>query len=167
MPAVSQDLRDHSYYVLPTLPGEPVFGGVVVVRHEGTVLINPSPVARTTLDKTPHQLFDKADWVLITHREHARWGRLAANQVTARLAAPACGRPFLKVPVDRWLSDREQLVPGLTVYERDTSAEYGDCDWLLGNANPALPETWRDHEVLQLAQTWWRRLRRWARGGRR
>src|SRR4051812_7841898 len=91
------------------------FNSYAWVRPTGNVLIDPLPMSahdRAHLDK-----LGGAAWIVITNSDHTRGSKDLAAALSAKLAGPIGERDTFPFPCDRWLSERDEVVPGLRVLE--------------------------------------------------
>lgn len=105
------------------------FHGLVWVRPGGNVLIDPLPMSPH--DRAHLDSLGGAAWIVITNSDHTRAAVELAAAYGAKIAGPAAeaeGFPFV---CDRWLSDGDELVPGLTVLTLDGAKTPGEVALLL------------------------------------
>ena len=105
------------------------FHSVAWVREGGNVLVDP-------LEMTEHDLahlksLGGAALVVITNRDHLRGAPRLAEALGARLLGPAAEKPQLSVECDRWLSEGDEIVPGLRVLEMHGSKTPGELALVL------------------------------------
>lgn len=87
------------------------FNTFVWTRPMGNIVFDP-------LEASPHDLehldaLGGVAWIVVTNGDHVRATRALADRYGAKIAAPALERAAFDLPVDRWLDDDEELVPGL------------------------------------------------------
>lgn len=87
------------------------FNTFVWVRPKGNIVFDP-------LEASPHDVdhlvaLGGVAWIVITNGDHLRATRALAARFGAKVAAPTAERAAIDLPVDRWLTDGEELVPGL------------------------------------------------------
>ena len=100
------------------------FNGYAWIRPEGNVLVDPMPMS-------PHDLahlrsMGGAAWIVITNVDHVRDAQALVSEFGARLAGPVKERDSIGLQCDRWLSDGEELVPGLRAIELEGSKTLGE-----------------------------------------
>lgn len=105
------------------------FNGVLWVRPEGNVLIDPMPMSDH--DRAHLHQLGGAAWIVITNSDHTREAAALATALGAKLAGPAAERDTFPFPCDVWLSDGDELVPGLEVLTLDGSKTPGELALLL------------------------------------
>lgn len=112
------------------------FNGIAWIRPTGNVLIDPVPLSE---HDTHHlQELGGASWIVITNSDHIRDAAAIAQQTGAQIAAPI-GEQATFPPVTpptganpiRWLTDGEELVPGLQAIELQGSKTPGELALLL------------------------------------
>ena len=111
------------------------FHSVVWVRGDGrgpaNVAVDPLPL--TDHDRAHLAALGGLAWVVITNSDHARDAAAIAAEFGARVAAPAAETEGVSAPVDRWLRDGDELVPGLRVLALDGSKTPGELALWLGD----------------------------------
>ncbi|MBL1178172.1 hypothetical protein [Pantanalinema sp. GBBB05] len=112
------------------------FNGIAWIRPTGNVLIDPVPLSE---HDTHHlQELGGASWIVITNSDHIRDAQAIAQQTGAQIAAPIGEQatfPLVTPPTGtkpiRWLTDGEELVPGLQAIELHGSKTSGELALLL------------------------------------
>lgn len=105
------------------------FNGIAWVRPGGNVLVDP--VALSNHDWNHLQSLGGVVWIVLTNSEHIRSAKEIADQTYAKIAAPVGEKDSFPIHCDRWLSDGEEVVPGLQVLELHGSKTPGELALLL------------------------------------
>lgn len=105
------------------------FNSVAWIREEGNVLVDPMPMS-------PHDLahlrsLGPVAWIVVTNSDHTRDAATLAGSLEAKIAGPAAEQDGLQIECDRWLSDGDELVPGLVTIELHGSKTPGELALLL------------------------------------
>lgn len=100
------------------------FHSVLWVRPEGNLAIDPLPLS----DHDRRHLLELggAAWVVLTNGDHLRAAVDLVKATGARIAAPAGERGKIGIPIDRWIADGEEVVPGLVAHAMDGSKTAGE-----------------------------------------
>lgn len=99
------------------------------IRPSGNVLIDPLPLSRHDLEHL--NSLGGAAWIVVTTSDHLRAAKYLAQVTGAQIAGPAAERDTFPISCIRWLSDGEELVPGLQVFEMQGSKTPGELTLLL------------------------------------
>jgi hypothetical protein len=105
------------------------FNGFAWIRPEGNILIDP--VALSNHDWNHLESLGGVVWIVLTNSDHFRSAKEIADQTYAKLAAPIAERESFPIECDRYLSDGEELVPGLKILEMQGSKTPGELALLL------------------------------------
>jgi hypothetical protein len=105
------------------------FHSIAWIRSSGNILIDPLPLSDHDLAHL--QSLGGASWIVITNSDHLRASQEIAKITGARIAAPQGERDTFPIPVDRWLSDGESLVPQLKAIELNGSKTPGELALVL------------------------------------
>lgn len=105
------------------------FNSLAWIRGQGNVLIDPLPMSEHDLRHL--EALGGAAWIVITNSDHTRASAELAARFGAELAGPASEREQLGLACARWLSDGDELVPGLPVIELHGSKTPGELALLL------------------------------------
>jgi len=105
------------------------FNSVAWIRPEGNILIDPLPLSNHDRDRL--NSLGGAAWIVITNSDHIRATKDIAQLTGAKIAAPAAEKETFPIPCQRWLSDGEELVPGLKVIELHGSKTPGELALIL------------------------------------
>lgn len=120
------------------------FHGVLWVRPEGNILIDPVPVCEH--DRQHLEQLGGAQWIVITNSDHVRDAENLATITGAKLAGPQAETGNFPIQCDRWLSDSEELVPGLKAFELEGSKTPGELALLLQGDTLITGDLVRAHE---------------------
>ncbi|BAY88705.1 MULTISPECIES: hypothetical protein [unclassified Tolypothrix] len=105
------------------------FNGIAWIRPEGNIIIDP--VALSNHDWNHLNSLGNVAWIVLTNSDHARSAKDIADQTYAKIAGPIAEKDNFPINCDRWLSDGEELVPGLKVIELQGSKTPGELALLL------------------------------------
>jgi glyoxylase-like metal-dependent hydrolase (beta-lactamase superfamily II) len=105
------------------------FNSYFWVRDGGNVVVDPMPMSDHDLAQV--EQLGGAEWIVITNSDHVRDAAALASRLDAKLAGPAAERGALDLPVTRWLSEGDELVGGMQVYELHGSKTPGELALLL------------------------------------
>lgn len=105
------------------------FNGIAWVRPDGNILIDP--VALSNHDWNHLKSLGGVVWIILTNSDHARATLDIAQQTGAKIAGPLAEKDTFPIACDRWLSDGEELVPGLKTIELQGSKTPGELALLL------------------------------------
>ncbi len=105
------------------------FNSVAWIRPEGNILIDPLPLSNHDRDRL--NSLGGAAWIVITNSDHIRATKDIAQLTGAKIAAPIAEKETFPIPCQRWLSDGEELVPGLKVIELHGSKTPGELALIL------------------------------------
>ena len=105
------------------------FNGVLWVRPQGNVLIDPMPLSDH--DSAHLTSLGGAAWIVITNSDHTRGAQALAKELGAKLAGPAGERENFPFECDVWLGDGDELVPGLRAIALEGSKTPGELALLL------------------------------------
>ncbi len=121
------------------------FHSVAWVRPEGNILIDPLPLSEH--DWLHLASLGGAQWIVITNSDHLRASAEIAAKTGAQIAAPAGEQADFPIPVQRWLSDGEIIVPGLAVIELHGSKTPGELALLLQDTTLITGDLVRAHQA--------------------
>lgn len=105
------------------------FNGLLWVRPEGNVAVDPLPM--TPHDRAHLDALGGLAWIVVTNSDHTRDARALADATGARIAAPAAERDAWPWPVDVWLENSDEVVPGLVAHTLDGSKTPGELALVL------------------------------------
>lgn len=105
------------------------FNGYAHVGGEGTVLIDPMPMSTHDL----HHLVSLGPvrLIVMTNSDHTRAAASLARILGTELAGPAAERETFPIACQRWLSDGDEVVPGMRALALEGSKTPGELAlWL-------------------------------------
>lgn len=105
------------------------FNSVAWIRAEGNILIDPLPLS--SHDRAHLDSLGGAAWIVTTNSDHIRAAEEIAGVMGANIAGPAAERESFAIACSRWLSDGDELVPGLLAIELHGSKTPGELALLL------------------------------------
>jgi glyoxylase-like metal-dependent hydrolase (beta-lactamase superfamily II) len=105
------------------------FNSVAWIRPEGNVLIDPLPLS--VHDWTHLHSLGGAATIVITNSDHIRDAESIAQKTGATLLGPRAEQATFPFQCDRWLSDGDEVVPGLAVLELHGSKTPGELALVL------------------------------------
>jgi glyoxylase-like metal-dependent hydrolase (beta-lactamase superfamily II) len=124
------------------------FNSVAWIRIEGNILIDPLPLSEH--DWQHLQSLGGAAWIIVTNSDHLRASEEIAQKTTARIAGPKAEQPTFPIPCDRWLSEGDEVVPGLQVFELHGSKTPGELALLLERSTLITGDLVRAHQADRL-----------------
>lgn len=104
------------------------FNSYAWIRPEGNILIDPLPLS--SHDFAHLNSLGGAAWIVVTNSDHVRAAKSIAHVAGAKIAGPAA-ETEIPIACDRTLSDGEEFVPGLQVFEMQGSKTPGELALLL------------------------------------
>ena len=105
------------------------FHSVIWVREQGNVLIDP--LSMSDHDAGHLQTLGGATIIVITNSDHCRDAENIAAQTGAKIVGPTGEQENFPIACDRWISDNEEIVPGLIAYQLEGSKTPGELALLL------------------------------------
>ena len=105
------------------------FHSLLWVREGGNIVVDPLPMSKH--DEAHLHELGKIAWIVITNSDHTRQSQTLAEATGAKLAGPAGEQETFPFSCDRWLTDGDEIVPGLTAYECHGSKTPGELALLL------------------------------------
>jgi len=124
------------------------FHGLVWVRPEGNVLVDPMPLSDH--DRAHLEALGGAAWVVVTNSDHLRATEEIVGWTGAGVAAPKGEAETWIGSVDRWLEDGDELVPGLKVVTMDGSKTPGELALILEATTLVTGDLVRAHQAGRL-----------------
>ncbi len=121
------------------------FNSIAWIRPAGNVLIDPLPLS--THDRDHLNSLGGVRWIAITNSDHVRAAKEIAQITDAQIAGPAAEQDNFPIKCDRWLSDGEELVPGLEVIELHGSKTPGELALLLEKTTLITGDLVRSHQA--------------------
>ena len=120
------------------------FHGTFWARPGGNVAFDPVPMSEH--DVAHAQKLGGIAWLVLTNAEHVRDAEAIAVRFGAKIAAPSAERDLLRVPVERWLAEGDELVPGLKTIALDGSKTPGELAFLLEDTTLICGDLVRAHQ---------------------
>lgn len=120
------------------------FHSVLWVRPGGNVVIDPLPLSPH--DEAHLNELGGLAHVVITNSDHVRDAARLARETGAKLMGPVQEAPDFPLACDRWLSDGDEVVPGLVVFELDGSKSPGELALVLEGTTLITGDLIRAHE---------------------
>jgi glyoxylase-like metal-dependent hydrolase (beta-lactamase superfamily II) len=124
------------------------FNSIAWVRPEGNILIDPLPLSGH--DWTHLNTLGGAAWIIITNSDHIRDAQAIAQQTQAKIAGPQAEQDTFPFACDRWLKDRDEVVPGLLALELHGSKTPGELALLLDDTILITGDLVRAHRANRL-----------------
>lgn len=121
------------------------FNGVLWVRPEGNVAIDPMPLSEH--DRAHLETLGPLAWVVITNSDHTREAEALARRYGAKLAGPLGEREVFPFACDRWLGEGDELVPGLRALVMHGSKTPGELALLLDDTTLITGDLVRAHRA--------------------
>jgi uncharacterized Zn-binding protein involved in type VI secretion len=124
------------------------FNSVAWIRSGGNVLVDPLPMSEHDLGHLA--ALGGAAWIVVTNSDHTRAASELAARFGAELAGPAGEQDQLGFECARWLSDGDELVSGLRVFELHGSKTPGELALLLERTTLITGDLIRGHALGRL-----------------
>jgi hypothetical protein len=124
------------------------FHSIAWMRPEGNILIDPLPLSDH--DWQHLQSLGGAQWIVITNSDHLRASAEIAQKTGAQLAAPSGEQDSFPIPVQRWLTEGEEIVPGLMAIELQGSKTPDELALILEKTTLITGDLVRAHQAGQL-----------------
>jgi glyoxylase-like metal-dependent hydrolase (beta-lactamase superfamily II) len=124
------------------------FNSVAWIRSEGNILIDPLPLSEH--DWLHLRSLGGAAWIVITNSDHIRAAQEIAQKTSAQIAGPKAEQATFPFPCDRWLSEEEEVVPGLQALELQGSKTPGELALVLEQSTLITGDLIRAHQANQL-----------------
>lgn len=118
------------------------FHSVLWVRERGNVAIDPLPLSRH--DQAHLQELGPLGAIVITNSDHTRAAKPLADLTGARVLGPAAEQG--EIDCDNWLSDGDEVVPGLLAMTLEGSKTPGELVLLLEGTTLITGDLIRAHE---------------------
>ena len=119
------------------------FHSTVWVHPEGNVAIDPLPLSDH--DKAHLRELGGVAWIVITNSDHVRDSIRLAQITGAQLVGPSQEANHFPVECTRWLTDGDEVVPGLSVLELEGSKTPGELALLLNGSTLITGDLIRAH----------------------
>ena len=120
------------------------FHSAVWVRPEGNVVIDPLPLSDH--DEAHLRELGGVAWIVITNSDHVRDSIRLAENTGAQLMGPSQEANDFPVECTRWLTDGDEVVPGMLALELDGSKTPGELALLLEGSTLITGDLIRAHE---------------------
>ena len=120
------------------------FHSVVWVRPQGNVVIDPLPLSDH--DEAQLQELGGVAWIVVTNSDHVRDSIRLAENTGAQLMGPSQEANSFPVACTRWLSDGDEVVPGMSALELEGSKTPGELALLVEGATLITGDLIRAHE---------------------
>jgi hypothetical protein len=124
------------------------FHSVLWLRPEGNVLIDPLPLS--THDQQHLKALGGAKIIIITNSDHCRDAAYVAKISGAAIYGPAAERKAFPLPCQQWLSDKQEIVPGLIAFELRGSKTLGELALVLEHSTLITGDLIRGHVAGEL-----------------
>jgi glyoxylase-like metal-dependent hydrolase (beta-lactamase superfamily II) len=121
------------------------FHSITWVRPEGNILIDPLPISEHNWLHL--ESLGGVQWIVITNSDHVRASQEIAAKTGAQIAAPQGEKDAFPIPVQRWLSDGDVIVPGLEAIELHGSKTPGELALLLQDTTLITGDLVRAHQA--------------------
>lgn len=119
------------------------FHSVLWVRSEGNVLIDPLPCSAH--DHKHLEELGGAAWLVITNSDHIRDAVAFAERTGAKVLGPQGEAESFALRCDQWLSEGDEVVPGLTVMAMHGSKTPGELALVLEGTTVITGDLIRSH----------------------
>jgi len=124
------------------------FNSFLWVRKDGNIIIDPVTLI-------PHDLnhlkeLGGASWIIITNSDHIRDAKNIQEITGAKLVGPQAEKSDFAIQCDRYLSDGDELVPGLRTIELQGSKTPGELCFLLDDTTLITGDLVRAHKPNKL-----------------
>ena len=120
------------------------FHGILWVRENGNVLIDPMPMSVHDLNHLEN--LGGAAHLLITNSDHVRDAQNLVKRTGAKSWGPMAEKENFPFPCDDWLGEGDQPVSGLSVFALEGSKTPGELAFLLENTTLVTGDLIRAHE---------------------
>jgi hypothetical protein len=120
------------------------FHSVVWVRPEGNVVIDPLALGHH--DEAHLRELGGAAWIVVTNSDHVRDSSKLAERTGAQLIGPSQEADDFPLECARWLTDGDEVVPGMTALELEGSKTPGELALLLEGTTLITGDLIRAHE---------------------
>jgi hypothetical protein len=96
------------------------------------------------------QTLGGASIIVITNSDHCRDAENIAVQTGAKIVGPSGEQENFPITCDRWISDNEEIVPGLKAYQLEGSKTPGELALILENNTLITGDLIRSHVAGEL-----------------
>jgi glyoxylase-like metal-dependent hydrolase (beta-lactamase superfamily II) len=119
------------------------FNSVLWVREGGNVLIDPLPLSAH--DQNHLRQLGGARFIVVTNSDHCRDAFHIAKVSGAVVYGPKCEQEGFPIACEHWLVDKQEVVPGLVVYEMHGSKTQGELALVLEQSTLITGDLIRSH----------------------
>ncbi|HFD11168.1 MAG TPA: MBL fold metallo-hydrolase [Crenotrichaceae bacterium] len=105
------------------------FHSVLWIREQDNIMIDPLPLSAH--DQTHLKKLGGVSTIIITNSDHLRDAESIAETNKAVIYGPAGEKDSFPVTCNRWISHKQEIVPGLIAYEMQGSKTPGELALLL------------------------------------
>lgn len=120
------------------------FHSVLWAREEGNVVIDPLPLSDH--DRAHLHALGGAAYIVVTNSDHVRDAASLARETGARIVGPGAEADGFPLECDRWVTDGDEVVPGLATLEMQGSKTPGELALLLEESTLVTGDLIRAHE---------------------
>ncbi len=120
------------------------FHSAVWVRPEGNVVVDPLPLSDH--DEAHLAELGGVAWIVITNSDHVRDSIRLAENTGAQLMGPSQEADNFPVECTRWLTDGDEVVPGMLALELEGSKTPGELALLLESSTLITGDLIRAHD---------------------
>ncbi len=120
------------------------FHSAVCVRPEGNVVIDPLP--QSDHDEAHLRELGGVAWIVITNSDHVRDSIRLAENTGAQIMGPSQEANNFPVECTRWLTDGDEVVPGMLALELEGSKTPGELALLVEGSTLITGDLIRAHE---------------------
>jgi len=124
------------------------FHSVLWVRESANILIDPLPLSDH--DQKHLQALGGASIIIISNSDHCRDAENIAEQTKAKIFGPSAEKENFPIDCDHWVSENEEIVPGLIAYQLEGSKTPGELALLLENNTLITGDLIRSHVAGEL-----------------
>ncbi len=124
------------------------FHGLLWVRPEGNILIDPVPLSAHDYDHL--NSLGGAQWIIITNSDHVRDSVAIAAKTGAQIAGPQAEAEHFPISCDCWLSEGDCRFPDMEVLEMNGSKSPGELAILVEKHTLVTGDLVRAHRGGQL-----------------
>lgn len=121
------------------------FQSVLWVRPAGNVIVDPLPLSDH--DQNHLNNLGGAAWIVITNSDHIRAAAAVAQLTGAKIFGPQGESGTFAIPCDRWLSEGDEVISGLTVLEMQGSKTPGELALVLDQTTVITGDLIRAHKA--------------------
>ena len=123
------------------------FNSFLWTSPQGNVVIDPLPLSAH--DREQLRALGGVAWVVFTNSDHVRAGGDLA-ELNPKMAGPAAEQATFPIRCDRWLSEGDEVLPGLVTRELHGSKTPGELALILEGTTLIAGDLLRAHRANQL-----------------